>query len=602
MSTLSAPISPALWAAFGLLLLAALAAPLLARRRRAAGIVHLVLTAAAAAVFLVLGAGAVFGRGMAEARTVSLGPVAVPILLDGLAGLFLVIVSFLAAMSAIYAVRYADRFPAERGLGGFYAALPLFVLGMAGLVVVNDFSAGFTIAWQVMAVASFFLIRFEKNAASVRAAGKYLVLMEAAWLLVIAGGLAAGGGVGESLQALGQKVQAMDGAGFVLVLTLFVLGFGFLAGVFPLGRIWLPDAQAAAPAPANALLSGAMLKIGVFGLFRVFFCLAPAAAAFNPRFWGPALAAVGVLTLFVGTLQSVKQSDAKRLLAFSSIGQVGYIVLALGVSLWTATASDPALRALAAVALLGALFHAVNHAAVKGLLFLISGNLHYAAGTKDLNKLGGLITLMPVSAVIAAVASLSISGMPPTSGFASKETIISAALLSGAVSPVLVLFGIIALFTSAVTLACYVKFFGLAFTASGAEETARKQIREVPLPMLLPEIILGILVILQGLAPSLFLGGVSSAAGRAAGLASVPGIGEAAAGHFNALTPLLILGLLVVAILAAALLRRSAGSKTRAVPTWLCGYQQLDGKNRYIDRGMFAALKQFFRWTGGGES
>lgn len=602
MSTLSTPISPALWAAFGLLLLAALVAPLLSRRRRAAGIVHLILTAAAAAVFLVLGAGAVFGRGMAEARTVSLGPIAVPILLDGLAGLFLVIVSFLAAMSAIYAVRYADRFPAERRLGGFYAALPLFVLGMAGLVVVNDLSAGFTIAWQVMAVASFFLIRFEKNAASVRAAGKFLVLMEAAWLLVIAGGLAAGGSLGESLQALGQKVQAMDGAGFVIVITLFVLGFGFLAGVFPLGRIWLPDAQAAAPAPANALLSGAMLKIGVFGLFRVFFCLAPSAAAFNPRFWGPALAAIGVLTLFVGTLQSVKQSDAKRLLAFSSIGQVGYIVLALGVSLWASTASDPALRALAAVALLGALFHAVNHAAVKGLLFLISGNLHYAAGTKDLNKLGGLITLMPASAVIAAIASLSISGMPPTSGFASKETIISAALLSGAVSPVLVLFGIIALFTSAVTLACYVKFFGLAFTASGAEETARKQIREVPLPMLLPEIILGILVILQGLAPSLFLGGVSSAAERAAGLAAVPGIGEAAAGHFSALTPLLILGLLVVAILAAALLRRSAGSKTRTVPTWLCGYQQLDGKNRYVDRGMFAALKHFFRWTGGGES
>ena len=602
MSTLSTPISPALWAAFGLLLLAALVAPLLSRRRRAAGIVHLVLTAAAAAVFLVLGAGAVFGRGMAAARTVSLGPIAVPILLDGLAGLFLVIVSFLAAMSAIYAVRYADRFPAERRLGGFYAALPLFVLGMAGLVVVNDLSAGFTIAWQVMAVASFFLIRFEKNAASVRAAGKFLVLMEAAWLLVIAGGLAAGGSLGESLQALGQKVQAMDGAGFVIVMTLFVLGFGFLAGVFPLGRIWLPDAQAAAPAPANALLSGAMLKIGVFGLFRVFFCLAPAAAAFNPCFWGPALAAIGVLTLFVGTLQSVKQSDVKRLLAFSSIGQVGYIVLALGVSLWTATASDPALRALAAVALLGALFHAVNHAAVKGLLFLISGNLHYAAGTKDLNKLGGLITLMPASAVIAAIASLSISGMPPTSGFASKETIISAALLSGAVSPVLVLFGIIALFTSAVTLACYVKFFGLAFTASGAEETARKQIREVPLPMLLPEIILGILVILQGLAPSLFLGGVSSAAERAAGLAAVPGIGKAAAGHFSALMPLLILGLLVVAILAAALLRRSAGSKTRTVPTWLCGYQQLDGKNRYVDRGMFAALKHFFRWTGGGES
>ncbi len=281
----------------------------------------------------------------------------------------------------------------------FMPLFPLFVLGMAALVVVDDLSTGFTIAWQVMTVASFFLIRYEKrNAANVKAANKYLVLMEAAWLLVLAGGFAAGGGFGDSLHAIGLKAEGLSGGGVVLVFALLLLGFGLKAGVFPLGQLWLPDAHSVAPSPVSALLSGVMLKTGIFGLFRVFFFLSPAVAGFDPRLWGAVLSTIGVLTLFIGTLQSVKQSDAKRLLAYSSIGQIGYIVLAMGVALWTAGASDPAVRALAGVAVLGGLFHVLNHAAFKGLLFLTSGSLLYATGTKDLNKLGGLIKLMPVSA------------------------------------------------------------------------------------------------------------------------------------------------------------------------------------------------------------
>jgi len=606
-------LPPALFVAFGLLLLSAIAAPLLSRNRRAAGIVHLLLNAAAATALLLIGFNAVFQGGMSEARTLALGPLAIPLLLDGLSGLFLIVISFMAVMSALYAVRYMDHYPSY-GVGGFYAAFPLFVLGMAALVIVDDLSTGFTIAWQVMTVASFFLIRYEKrNAANVKAANKYLVLMETAWLLVLAGGFAAGGGFGDSFHAIGLKAEGLSGGGVVLVFALLLLGFGLKAGVFPLGQLWLPDAHSVAPSPVSALLSGVMLKTGIFGLFRVFFFLSPAVAGFDPRLWGAVLSTIGVLTLFIGTLQSVKQSDAKRLLAYSSIGQIGYIVLAMGVALWTAGASDPAVRALAAVAVIGALFHVLNHAAFKGLLFLTSGSLLYATGTKDLNKLGGLIKLMPVSAAIAAVASLSIAGMPPTSGFASKWTIISASLLSGEASPVIVLFGIVALFTSAVTLACYVKFFGLAFTSSRSEATAAKSVREVPVSMLIPKIVLGVLIVLQGLLPFLFIGLVRSALNHAPGFPLAggleAGLDASLAGlrikdvfglSLNAAAaPLIVLSLLVIAVFIASLLRGSAGAKERTVPTWLCGYQQLDEKNRYVDRGMFAALKNFFRWTGG---
>jgi formate hydrogenlyase subunit 3/multisubunit Na+/H+ antiporter MnhD subunit len=271
---------------------------------------------------------------------------------------------------------------------------------------------------------------------------------------------------------------------------------------------------------------------------------------------------------------------------------------------------------LALVAVVGALFHVLNHAIFKGLLFLTSGSILYATGTKDLNKLGGLIRLMPVSAVVAGIASLSISGMPPFSGFASKWTIISSSLLAGDATVVLVLFGIVALFTSAVTLACYVKFFGMAFTSSGAEWSVGRTIREVPGSMLAPKLVLTAVALVQGLFPVLSVGLVLKALERSEGFLLAAGV--AAPGRplsaellgmrltgLNGLpqnaaaAPLVVLLVLGLALALGALLRKSAGSKEVEAPTWLCGYQDLNNANRYTDRGMFAGLRGLFRFAGG---
>ena len=149
------------------------------------------------------------------------------------------------------------------------------------------------------------------------------------------------------------------------------------------------------------------------------------------------------------------------------------------------------------IAIVGAIYHVLNHAIFKGLLFLSAGSVLYATGTKDMNKLGGLLKVMPISGIIAGIASLSIAGVPPFSGFASKWTIISTNLLAGSEVLFLVIFGIIALFTSAVTLSCYVKFFGLTYTASGAEWNIKKEIKEVPGTMIAPKAVLTILCIVQ---------------------------------------------------------------------------------------------------------
>jgi hydrogenase-4 component B len=608
-----------LFLAFLLLAAAAGLASATVKSRRFAGWLHFALTLEAASFLVWTGLRAAIGYGMEEAVLVRIGPFAVPFLIDGLAGLFLIIIGVVSTSSALFSVRSMDHYP-DYGLGGYYFRLPLFVLGMAALVTIDDLSVGFSLAWQIMTIASYQLIRFEtRQKASVRAAGRYLLLMELAWVLIVGAGFLLGGRAGDSFQVLGMKAAGVSPAFLIGALALLALGFGLKAGVFPLGQMWLPDAHSAAPSPVSALLSGVMLKTGIFGLIRVFFFLAPAAGAgFNPRFWGGLFASVGAATLFIGTLQSVKQSDAKRLLAFSSIGQIGYIVLGLGAALFLSASEEPALVGLAAVALLGALFHVLNHAIFKGLLFLTSGSLLYATGTKDLNKLGGLVKWMPVSAVLAAIASLAIAGMPPGSGFASKWSIIASTLLAGSGWVFLVLFGVLALFTSAVTLACYVKFFGLAFTSSGAEATAPKPIREVPASMLAAKIGLAVICLAQGLLPFLFVRLVAGALGHSSGFAlawlfesggwekaldaspsglTIGALLGPSAGA--AMAPLLVLAMLLLALALGAWLRRSAGSREAAVPTWLCGYRVLDQQTRFTDRGMFAALKDIFRWTGG---
>ena len=473
---MTADIFTRLFAGFAVLAVAAVVTPLLARKRRLAGIVNLALVSVSAVLLLTVAFEAVFGHGAHASLTLSLGPVAIPFLVDGFSGLFLAVIAFMAVMSAIYSIRYMDHYP-EYGLGGYYLCYPLFILGMAALVTVDDLAVGFTLAWQIMTVASFFLVRFEhRKKENVRNAAKYLVLMEFAWVLVVGGAFFVDGYTfGEPLAATAAKLGGTSGLPLLGFFAFLLAGFGLKAGVFPLGQLWLPDAHSIAPSPVSALLSGVMLKTGIYGLMRTFLFMAPVAnPAFDAGAWGLAIAAIGAVTLLVGTIQSMKQSDAKRLLAYSSIGQIGYIVLAIGAVLFLGASGPSALRALALVAAIGALYHVLNHAIFKGLLFLTSGSILYATGTKDLNKLGGLIKLMPVTAVVAGIASLSISGMPPFSGFASKWTIISSSLLAGEGTVALVLFGIVALFTSAVTLACYVKFFGMAFTSSGSEWNVRE--------------------------------------------------------------------------------------------------------------------------------
>ena len=262
-----------------------------------------------------------------------------------------------------------------------------------------------------------------------------------------------------------------------LAFALFLVGFGIKMGMWPFGQVWLPDAHPAAPSPVSAMLSGVMIKTGVYGLMRYFLWLVPAEARadFPLTWWGLAVVGLGTVTLFTGTMQALKQDQTKRLLAFSSIGQVGYILLGLGVcmTLLGGTEFDPA-AALAAAAFCGALFHTLNHGLFKSLLFLNAGSMLHATGTQDLNKLGGLMKFMPLTAVTALIASFSIAGVPLFNGFASKWSIYVAAIQGGPACGFLPLLAMVAILTSALTLALFIKFFGGIFLSRTSATVAAR--------------------------------------------------------------------------------------------------------------------------------
>jgi hydrogenase-4 component B len=504
----------------------------------------------------------------------------VSVRVDALSAFFLLVISGLSFAATWFAVGYTRRMT---DVGGFYPALLLFVFGMAGVVVIDDFFF-FFVPWEFMALSSYLLVVFHRERAENLSAGfRYFFVTHAGTLalffgvtmLVRAGGSSFGfGDMARSMPALLAAQPALAHAGFLLIL----IGFLVKAGGFPFGTWWLPAAHPAAPAPASALLSGAMIKLGLYGILRVFFQILPAGSwSFG---WGLVIAVFGTLSLLVGTLMALSQNDSKRLLAYSSIGQVGYMLLGFGLALGLATLDPP----LAAIALVGGLFHLLNHACFKGLLFLNAGTFEVTTGERDLNRLGGLGRLLPVTSACAVVASLSIAGLPPFNGFSSKWLLYHASVW-GSQGPrvVFLFFGITAVIVSAVTLALMLKFLGA--TVWGAMSPAVK--RAAPLAEMpwigSSQVALAALCVGLGLFPMAGAWLCYLAAAPLAAAVGMPAFSSLfGAGTFalelhdrgavvGTWAPLAVAVIVGAAFACAAGIRRLAGSNERAAATWACG-------------------------------
>ncbi len=602
---------------------------LTASRRRFSGWIAFGCAAVSSALAL-YAAGRTLVDGPAPAETFLTLPAlgfALKIHVDGLTAWFIGLIASIALPAVFSSITYMDLYPAY-SLRRYYPNLLLFIAAMYGLVSTTDMMWFFFIFWQLMTLPGYALIRFEhREPANRRAALKYLVMMQAACVLTMIGAelLAvssprlASGEFKYDFDAVSAHLPALLATRPGLVTTafaLFLVGFGIKLGMWPFGQFWLPDAHPAAPSPVSALLSGVMIKTGVYGLMRYFLWLVPAEAqsSYPAGAWGAALAVLGTVTLLTGTLQALKQEQTKRLLAFHSIGQAGYILLGLGTCLALLPASDWAVVALAGAALFGALLHTLNHALFKSLLFLNAGALLYATRTQDLNHLGGLLRRMPVTGMAALVASLSIAGVPLFNGFISKWCIHTAAVQGAATAKYLPVCAVIGLLASVLTLASFVKYFGAAYLGRAGRPApvgSPAAPVEVGWMLRLPQVLLAGACVALGLFPALAARlydstVAASAQGVASILSRVPVLhgdawgGVAAPAGNTLFSPPFLLVVLVAGFGFAVWLAHAGRASRRAAVPWLCGSPGVEGgRERVTAHHFYGELKRYLGWLGG---
>ena len=612
---------------------------LAARWQRLAGTLAFLATAAAAGLVGIAGIQALSGSS-SRFTTGWLAPAAryYGIQVDGLSAVFLLLAAMVALPASLYSLRYLQHFPGK--VGRYHPYSLIFLGAMYGLLSTADTMWWFLIFWQLLVFSGYELIRLDRST-SARGANRFAIMLELACAAIVAGtGLLAHGAgtfAAYNWSAIVAKLPLMlssapaDGT---LAFTLLLLGFGITMGLWPFGQMWLPQASPGAPAPVSALLCGVVIKIGAYGLLRYFLFLVPANAlpAFPAAKWGMVILLLGTVTLFAGTMQALQQEQSKRLLAFHSIGQMGYIVLAVGTCLLLALKPSAGAAAIANFALLAALFHLLNHTLFASLLYFNAGSVQQATGTQDLNRLGGLMKYMPLTGLTALVGSLSIAGVPLFNGFASKWAIYVATIQGATQARYLAVCAVIAILTSGLTLASFVKFFGATFlcrtSAWVAEKTSlrtvvRGEVRphtggaqagslEVGWSMQLPQLLLALMCVLLGVVPGLafaFLQHAIAATPRGLGplLAEVaqPAGGTwamVAAPLGTALfVPLALAALLGVSFLIAYGISRLGSAPRRAAAPWLCGYAPEADCERYIAHNFYGEIKKHFRWLGAAE-
>jgi hydrogenase-4 component B len=550
----------------------ALLAAILGRRDRAALAVG---TASAVAASLLGGAAALLAlRSGAtpvwRARVpLPLGELRVGI--DALSAFFALCICVVSGLAAVYGAGYLRSYFGKRRVAPAVVFFNLLLASMLGVVLARD-GVLFLLAWEAMSLSSFFLVTFENDRDEVRRAGTtYLIASHVGVILLIALfallGRAAGTFDFAAMKRIGIAAAGLANVGFLLALG----GFGTKAGFWPV-HIWLPDAHPAAPSHVSAVMSGVMIKMGIYGLLRVLPFLGP-----PPAWWGAVFVLVGAISGVAGVIHALAQHDLKRLLAYHSVENIGIIALGIGLGLLGQHYGQPALATLGYA---GALLHTLNHGLFKGLLFQGAGSVLHGSGTRHLDSLGGLYRRMPETATAFLVGSVAICGLPPLNGFVSEWLIYLGAFRAGATLPAtgavvaLVTLPALALI-GGLAAACFVKVFGVVFLGEPRSDHARHA-HEVGLAMRAPMLAAALACLAIGLWPAGALALVAPAAVCLSGAALPADLGPL----FN----ISLLATVLVALIAALALLRARLLKARPVAqaaTWGCGYPHATARMQY---------------------
>jgi hydrogenase-4 component B len=506
--------------------------------------------------------------------------------IDGLAAFFVLVVSILSFAFSLYSLDYNKEYYGRNvGLLGFGANL--FLLSMVWVLSAND-ALAFLIFWELMTLVSYFLVVYEyEKEESVRAGLIYLIMAHVGSAFITVSFLV--------LYKLTSSFSFDDfrtaSAGLPsnlkdIVFVSFFLGFGTKAGIIPL-HIWLPRAHPAAPSSISALMSGVMIKTAIYGMARVIFDV----LGVGSLWWGVLILVLACASAFLGMLYALMEHDLKRLLAYSSVENVGIILIGLGAAVVFKASGHPQ---AAVLSLMAGLFHVLNHAIFKGLLFFGSGAVLVSTHSKDIEELGGLIKKMPWTALSFLIGSISISALPPFNGFVSEWLMFQGLLLGfGLPETLLKVFmpvcAVVLVFSSALAGSCFVKAFGITFLGLARSAHATKA-QEVPLMMRLGMGLLALLCLILGVFPQLVLSPLSMVSSSLlhgeAGL-SLKGYGwltlTPVKGSLSSISPSLVFVLLTAILVLTVIVLRVAFGKVveRIGETWGCGIPLLKPRMEY---------------------
>ena len=582
----------ALWSIFALLGVSILA--IAGRRRKAATPMIYGLCLVLSALLLTAGA-TQLAHPAAAASEMTL-PLGLPWLgahfrLDVLAGFFLIVVNLGAMAASLYALGYGAH---EKTPGRILPFFPAFLAGM-NLVVLAADAYSFLFAWEFMSLSSWALVVAHHHEAENRRAGfVYLVMASFGTLaLLLAFGLLAGAAGNYSFAAMRDASTTPWLTGLMLALVL--VGTGSKAGLIPL-HVWLPLAHPAAPSHVSALMSGVMTKVAVYAFIRIIFDLLGPPAVW----WSMLVLALGSITAVLGMLYAMMARDLKKILAFSTIENIGVIYAALGLAL-AFEANHMAWAA--ALAFTAGLFHILNHSFYKSLLFFGAGAVLNATGERDIEKLGGLIRTMPSTALVFLGGALAISALPPLNGFVSEWLVFQAILLSPllpqwGLTLIIPTVGVALALSAALCAGVFVRAFGISFlgrprslAAQSAQETDRWSLAAM--------FTLLALCLIAGILPGLVIDAIAPVTHALVGTtmpqqASIPWLSiipiAASRSSYNGL---LVFAFIAFSALAAAqIIHRFASHALRRAPAWDCGYPDPSPATQYTASSFAQPLRR----------
>ena len=507
---------------------------------------------------------------------------------DPLSGAFAIPGFIVGGLGSVYGLGYWRPVANPRNGRRLRFCYGLLLAAITFVTLARD-AVGFLVAWEVMALSGFFLVTTDARSREVRRAGWLYLLFSHAGTLCLVGFFAALTGINGDF-ALRAVVTGIGRGQATMLFALAFVGFGIKAGVMPL-HSWLPPAHAAAPSHVSAVMSGAMLKMGVYGIVRAASILPMA-----PPSWGAGVLLVGACSTLLAIAYALGQRDLKRVLAYSSIENVGIILLGLGLAMVGRSVGRPEWVLLG---MAGCLLHVWNHALFKSLLFFGAGSVVHATGTRDIERLGGLARRMPATAALFLAGSLAICGLPPFNGFVS-ELFVYLGLVRAGVTPGSAWAALpapVLAATGALAVACFVKVVGVAFLGSPRSVEA-EQAHEAPRSMLVPMGVLAVACLVLGLAPGLVAPALERGAQAWAG-ELLPGQSLAA------LAPLrwvsiagAALGLLIVALVVALVpVCRRARLRQPGLSTWGCGYAASSPRVQYTASSFAQIVTSRFHWA-----